>query len=442
MKPSSLNENNPVENEGAAVPRVGDKRLSQQSRVISAQFQQILDSLPFTVMIVDAKHKIQFANSAVRQAVGLTLAQLQGRYCPKMIHGLDGPYQGCPVEQAIAGGATEKEHFAAEQGRWLLTTAYPTGAKSKEGLDLYFHTVRDITDQKNAQEALRASEENYHRLFEELEDAIFVVTAGGRLKDLNRAGRELFGVGKQDSMTAFSLFRDLKLLDCGWGPFVAALKENGRVADYEISFKGRRGRTTIASINATMERDKASGEGVIRGIARDLTRNRELEQRTISDELTGLYNRAFFDACLADKVMHTSGKSTAALSVLFVDIDDFKAYNDSYGHPEGDYILRRVAQAMITPLRDDDVVARYGGDEFAVIVVSESQAAARVAERMRASVESSCSPRSDQRIIKTVTVSVGVATLGVDATSADDLIKVADQRMYDAKRLAKEGIGG
>lgn len=409
---------------------------SDSSRVISAQFEQILDSLPFYVILVDTDHTIQFANSAVRRTAGLTLHEMQGQSCPQIIHGRE-HYPGCPVEQAIRGGPTEQEHFATEHGRWLLTCAYPTGAKTSEGLDLYFHTVRDITDQKNAQRALEISENKYRRLFEEMEDAIFVVSTAGQVQEMNRAGLELFRVSSRDEMSRFNLFTDLRLLDCDWTAFTAAMDDRGRVVNYEISFYARGDTTKVVSINASMERDVRSGEGVIRGIARDITRNRQLEQQTITDEMTTLYNRAFFDACLEGKVEQAR---RAGLSVLFFDIDDFKDYNDAYGHQEGDYVLRRVAQAMISALRDEDVAGRYGGEEFTVIVACGAQAAAQAAERVRSAVETNCSPQADERIKRSVTVSVGVATLGDDASTSGALVNIADTRMYNAKRLGKNRV--
>ena len=437
MEPSERRENYFLETDlRGPAPPPGPGETTEQSRAVSNQFEKILDALPFYVILVDTDHVIQFANSAVRRTLGLTLEQVQGRYCPQVVHGVD-HYAGCPVAQAIKGGPVEKEFFAAEHGRWLLTSAYPTGARSREGLDLYFHTVRDITDQKNAQKALAESEEKYRRLFAEMEDAIFVMSMAGIVQDMNRAGLELFRVPSREKLSGFNLFTGLRLVDSEWTPFIRELEEHGRVVNHEIAFRARGGGIAVASINASMERDGKSGEGLIRGIARDITRNRELEQQTITDELTTLYNRAFFDACLAEKVRHARDGRTPSLSVLFLDIDDFKLYNDTYGHQDGDYVLRRVARAMLAALRDDDVVARYGGEEFTIIVASGSHTAAQVAERVRSTVERHCSTLADRRMHGNVTVSIGVATYGADAETAQALIKVADTRMYEAKRRGK-----
>src|SRR5664279_2359359 len=108
----------------------GQGEMSEQSRFLSTQFEQILDSLPFYVLLVDSSHHVQFANNAFRKTFKMTLGQVQGAYCPRLVHKCD-HYPACAVDQAIREGATEKIHFNHQHGRWLLTTAYPTGAKTK-----------------------------------------------------------------------------------------------------------------------------------------------------------------------------------------------------------------------------------------------------------------------------------------------------------------------
>jgi diguanylate cyclase (GGDEF)-like protein/PAS domain S-box-containing protein len=418
---------------------LGQGERTEQSRYISAQFEQILDSLPFYVLLVDSDHNIQFANNAVRQTFGVTLAEIQGRHCPRFVHGVD-HYPGCPIEQAIRGGATEKIHFATEHGRWMLTTAYPTGAKTKEGLDLYYHTVRDITEDKEAQEALAASERKYRQLFEEIEDVIFVMSPDGTLQDMNPAGRELFQIPLREEPARVNLFADLSRIDTGWDPFIDALKTSGRAVNHEATFSRPDGKIVIVSINASMELDGSAEGGLIRGIMRDLTRNRELEQLSTTDGMTSLYNRGFFQSYLLNRVRHIRGGHESELSVLFIDIDNFKSYNDTYGHQEGDHVLQRVAEAIKTALRGEDLAARYGGEEFTVILSCDSVTALEIAERVRGTVEDLCSSFADRRIRRSITVSIGAATMGPDGDSAEKLLNVADARMYGAKKLGKNQV--
>ena len=411
-----------------------------QSRVISAQFEKILDALPFYVLLIDTNHNIQFANNAFRKTYGVALSELEGKYCPRFVHGMNHNFPGCPVEQAIRGGPTEKEFYSEEHGRWLMTCAYPTGAKTKEGLDIYFHTTRDITAVKENEAALRASENKYHRLFEEMEDVIFVMSPDGVLQDMNRAGLELLQIAARDDITHVNLFDDLSLIDSDWGPFIDALTARGHVVDHEVSFKRSDGTIVITSINAALETGGPDEGRVIRGIMRDLTRDRELEQRSIIDEMTTLYNHAFFKSYLLNQVRHIRAGHGSELSMLFLDIDDFKAYNDAFGHQAGDYVLRKVGQAIKTALRGEDVAARYGGEEFTVILNCDEAAALEIAERVRATVEDLCSAFADDHIERSVTASVGVATLGRDADVAEKLVTIADERMYEAKKRGKNRV--
>jgi diguanylate cyclase (GGDEF)-like protein len=123
-----------------------------------------------------------------------------------------------------------------------------------------------------------------------------------------------------------------------------------------------------------------------------------------------------------------------------MDIDDFKAYNDTYGHPEGDRVLRRVAKSIKLALRDDDIAARYGGEEFVVILACDASTAVEVAERVRSNVQELYSSGTNADIKREITVSIGSATLGLDADDAEKLVRVADAHMYRAKGLGKNRV--
>jgi len=211
------------------------------------------------------------------------------------------------------------------------------------------------------------------------------------------------------------------------------------VIDFEVSFVRPDGKTLIVSINAGLDDSGAEG-GVIRGIMRDLTRNRELEELSTIDALTGLYNRGDFQTGLMNKVRNMRAGQEAGLSLLFLDIDNFKSYNDTFGHLEGDFVLKKVAEAMRAALRAEDVACRYGGEEFSVILCCDAESAIVIAERVRRTIEDTCSDFADKRIKRGTTVSIGIATLGLEADSPEKLVKVADARMYEAKKRGKNRV--
>ncbi len=162
--------------------------------------------------------------------------------------------------------------------------------------------------------------------------------------------------------------------------------------------------------------------------------NALLAEQSATDALTGLKNRRAFAERLAAEA-ERSGRYGAPLSLLLLDVDDFKGYNDRFGHPAGDEVLRRVAALLLGATRRADLVARYGGEEFAVLLPDTVlEGALLLAERCRRAVAAADWPR------RGVTVSVGVAVLSHGGTGGDGLVAAADQALYRAKRGGRDRV--
>lgn len=131
---------------------------------------QILDSLPFYVLLVDKNHRILMANKATRSQLGLEPDEIVGEYCPRVVHGIrEGTYAGCPLEEAVkTQQAVEKVHYDEETGRWLKVAMYPTGSWTADAEEIYLHMIQDITDYKEMEAAFRESQDKYHKLLAEL----------------------------------------------------------------------------------------------------------------------------------------------------------------------------------------------------------------------------------------------------------------------------------
>jgi two-component system, cell cycle response regulator len=158
----------------------------------------------------------------------------------------------------------------------------------------------------------------------------------------------------------------------------------------------------------------------------------EIEQLANSDDLTGLANRRVFESVL-DREVTRAHRTRLELSLVVLDVDHFKAVNDTHGHQAGDEVLRHIARALSSVAREIDLVARNGGEEFvAVLPACSREQAVVVGERMRAAVA------ADREI--GVTVSAGVATLPADAADANQLIAAADEALYAAKRAGRDRI--
>ena len=164
---------------------------------------------------------------------------------------------------------------------------------------------------------------------------------------------------------------------------------------------------------------------------RTTTLLKQVQELADTDPLTGVANRRVFESALAREMMRSSRQGTP-LALVLMDIDHFKAFNDSFGHPAGDTVLRTVADVMREVSRAPDLVARYGGEEFAVILPDcPTDQALGAAERIRKAV-------AEAPTIAPITASVGVATFPDAASSAEALIQAADGALYAAKQAGRD----
>lgn len=169
---------------------------------------------------------------------------------------------------------------------------------------------------------------------------------------------------------------------------------------------------------------------------------KELEALSFKDGLTGVSNRRRFDAAL-DIEWANARRSTEPLSLIMLDVDFFKQYNDRYGHAQGDECLKSVAQALAMAVtRPRDIVARFGGEEFALILPeTDADAASKVAERCLRLIENQRIPHAASAISKFVTVSMGVATIEAAAgMEARHFVAAVDKLLYQAKRNGRNRI--
>jgi len=163
-----------------------------------------------------------------------------------------------------------------------------------------------------------------------------------------------------------------------------------------------------------------------------------VENLAATDGLTGLYNRRYFDSAFARELSRCD-RSSSSLALLLADIDHFKTFNDTYGHAMGDLVLKKVAGILSGALRKADVLARFGGEEFVILLPNvTARGALESAERLRESVAGAgIHPGGPS---KRVTVSIGAALFPTDASDSESLLKAADEALYEAKHLGRNRV--
>ena len=272
-------------------------------------------------------------------------------------------------------------------------------------------------------------------------DGIIGVNREGTVIIFNEAAEKLTGLNAGDVLGKVSitdvyhypeLARDIKKRL--YGPTHGGV---GRVDGIEVYVKGSGGQKVPIRLSASLLNENGKEIGSV-GFFHDLTERKQLEgelrRRSITDSLTGLYNRRHFQTILADEAKR-SGRYNRQLTLAFFDLDNFKPFNDSFGHQEGDNILRLVGESMKAMLRSTDYAFRVGGDEFAFLMVeTDLEHGVPALERFRTIFNEQWPLRMSYlgSKLKAVSMSIGVAQLA-DNEKSDKLQLRADLAMYEAK---------
>lgn len=349
----------------------------------------------------------------------------------------------------------EGEHHVVTAGRRqmlnLLLSTYENAVRQYRALT---EAQRELTGaneqlqvlngQLQAQnERVERSEANYRALLNDKTDGVFVVDSLNSVRFLNPAGEALLGKSEMEL----------------WGlpfPYEVTL---GRTREVEVSppMPGQDEDGLTVEMHAVPT--EWEGEPVSLVTMRDITARKRYERRiqeqqdalqdanaqlqganarlqalATLDGLTGIFNHRAAKERLAVE-WSRSRRYDAPLSVLMLDVDKFKQYNDAFGHPAGDEVLKSVASLMREKARDTDVVARYGGEEFILVLPNTGAEAALVfAERLRVALESQSWP------LRPVTGSFGAATATPEMQSFDDLVAAADKALYFSKENGRNRV--
>ena len=299
----------------------------------------------------------------------------------------------------------------------------------------------EIQRRKVAEALLQRSEKRYRQLVLNASEPIAVLQNG--LYQLHNVKLlELTGLGETDIQAAsFSDFVHPGDRDAVAHKLDEAAREPG--VPHSLVFRGMTPDSAVIDIQANVVGIEWDGECAILAFLHDNTIQRRVERRLIaeatSDDLTGVLNRRGFTErfqAVADQ-MHRQGRDSC---MLYLDVDQFKAINDSHGHLAGDMVLQAVASAIRTHVREGDVIGRMGGDEFAVFLAgADRKEAGAAARRILECVEATCATVAD--VPTCATVSIGLAHASpVEPFSWRNLLERADMALLEAKRQGRNQI--
>ncbi|TNC13767.1 diguanylate cyclase [Methylobacterium terricola] len=283
-------------------------------------------------------------------------------------------------------------------------------------------------------------------------DMIIWLDRDARYVYVNRAATVLLGYSADEFLRMRVWDVDPLFDEAQWREHWHELERTGAVK-LETVNTSRLGEPISVEVTASLVAFK--GKAYNCSVVRDITAQKQAEADlralndrihvlSITDALTGLANRRHLDTVLATTIRHHA-RTGEPFSLILLDIDAFKAFNDRYGHIEGDACLARVAAALTGAMRrSDHLVARYGGEEFACVLPNTTEAQARaLAEGLRAAVAALAIPHAASPVAGVVTASFGVLTAAcTEASTPLDLIRRADHLLYRAKREGRDRVVG
>ncbi len=226
-----------------------------------------------------------------------------------------------------------------------------------------------------------------------------------------------------------------------WDEASLRLAVENLLRQYRLTEENRQLINSLSSKNQALVEMNRELEAKIHERTHELAEaNSRLAQLAVTDGLTGLYNHRHLHERLALEV-ERSARNGLPLSLLMIDVDYFKHYNDHHGHPAGDDVLRMVARLLTEGRRANDMVARYGGEEFSVILVDTAKfTAAKLAERIRELVATHPFAFTERQPGGHLSISIGVASFPDDAGDPDALLKAADSALYAAKHAGRDCV--
>jgi diguanylate cyclase (GGDEF)-like protein/PAS domain S-box-containing protein len=296
---------------------------------------------------------------------------------------------------------------------------------------------RDITDRKSVEESLRESEERFRTTLENLPGAVFTHDLQGRFLLVNNAACQQTGYTREELL-------QMKVEEID--PQAPARKDilniwqnmqpgqSSMIESTHIRKDGSRYPAEVMLNAIIMDRKPA-----ILAVAFDVSERKEAEERlrflATTDELTSMWNRRRFTQATRNE-LERAQRYQHIFSLLMLDIDYFKNINDTYGHGAGDEVLRHIAYLIRQSLRMVDMPGRFGGEEFAVILPhTDLDAAYKTAERLRQYIANTPAVYNHMQI--PFSVSIGIATYQDDIENEDELYKMADDALYEAKRKGR-----
>jgi diguanylate cyclase (GGDEF)-like protein/PAS domain S-box-containing protein len=336
----------------------------------------------------------------------------------------------------------------------LLETIAMQAAVAIENSQLYAMAQQEILDR-------RIAEQRYRALFEQSHDAVFIIDFDGKHLESNWRASNMLGYSSQEILALHA--SDIYARPAEGVKILAELLAGKHIPLYESHFRRKDGSEIVVEVNAELVCDSDGKPLHIQKVARDITERKrdelaiqnanqklraqlariktlqtQLRQQAIRDPLTGLFNRRYLEEVLQREIA-VAERQQSNISVVMIDIDRFKKFNDTYGHDAGDFLLKELAELLRREVRRSDISCRYGGEEFLIVMPGATlEKGAERAEHIRQAFSSARYEFMGSKLKSTL--SLGVASYPQHGKTWEECVHAADRAMYAAKAAGKNRV--
>jgi len=407
------------------------KKLSERKDVEdNLRFtRQWVDLASDFISLMDSKGRFFYVNNAICQILGYSREEIQSLGIQDIIPELStAAWAELWAKMLDENTITIETNYRAKDGQ-NIPVELKVNYLEYNGSDYACAVGRDIAERKRAEQAIRASELHFKQIVEDSQAGYFYLGLDGKYLYVNSAWLEMYKYSSPDEVI---------------GRHYSIMYPDSDLAQAEHIFEKLKHRDVIPTGEGTRLCKDGSvryhtfsahpvisnGEMVgMEGFLIDITEHKKAEDRlrylSSHDALTGLYNRAYFE----EEMNRLELSRRYPISIVIGDVDGLKWVNDRYGHAAGDEVLRKVGQVLITSFRNEDVVARIGGDEFAILLPGmDAEKAQKVLDRVQEALGAPLA--EDQRPLMSLSLGIATAYKGNILTA---VLKDADERMYKSK---------
>ncbi len=388
------------------------------------------------IIVVNARGHIITFNPAAEKLFGYPAAEIRHRSLQPLLPQLFG------ANQRIQTGNSERELEGRHRNGGVMQLLIRVSPMRIDGQQLYTCMVADISRRKLMEQQLREAESRYRDLVETASDMVWTMDTDGQLTYVNRACMDIYGYTPYEMLQhRLHEFRspdhpphDREAIDA-----LLAGEDN---VQFETVHLDSENKPHFLSFSARSHKDESGTVTRISGTTRDITEQKafqhQLSYNAEHDPLTGMFNRSYFQEEL-ERTVARAVRNGLSSALFYIDLDQFKYVNDTLGHAAGDRLLVDIAALLSMHVREGDLLARFGGDEFTLLLYNiERQDVVRAAENFR----SLCDDyrfNIDEKSYN-VSASIGIAMIDRQTTSAEEVLSHADLACNTAKQQGRNRV--